>query len=110
MSELLALPDHVVPVAGLLIGWPADGGALSPRLPLAATVHEETFDDSRARELVDAYDARRRAMRPYPRQRFVERFGEARDYGWSEDKARQYSIPERAEFGRFVRTKGFKLD
>ncbi|HJS31993.1 MAG TPA: nitroreductase family protein [Alphaproteobacteria bacterium] len=109
-SELLALPDHVIAVAGLLLGWPADAGALSPRLPLAATAHAETFDDARARELVDAYDARRRGIRPYPRQRFVERFGEAPDYGWSEDKARQYSVPERADFGRFVRDKGFKLD
>ena len=31
-------------------------------------------------------------------------------YGWSEDKARQYSVPERADFGAFVRAKGFKLD
>lgn len=110
VSELLALPDYVVPVAGLLAGWPADAGALSPRLPLAATVHDETFDDARARELVDAYDTRRRAIQPYLRPRLVEQFGATPDYGWSEDKARQYSIPQRTEFGRFVREKGFKLD
>jgi len=34
----------------------------------------------------------------------------AAEYGWSEDKARQYSKPERADFGAFVRAKGFRLD
>jgi nitroreductase/FMN reductase [NAD(P)H] len=40
----------------------------------------------------------------------VEKFGEDPAYGWSEDKARQYSVPERADFGAFVRAKGFNLD
>ena len=31
-------------------------------------------------------------------------------YGWSEDKARQYAEPLRADFGAFVRKKGFNLD
>jgi len=31
-------------------------------------------------------------------------------YGWSEDKARQYGVPQRADFGAFVRSKGFGLD
>ena len=49
-------------------------------------------------------------FRSYKTQRFVDKFGEDPDYGWSEDKARQYSVPERADFGAFVRAKGFKLD
>ena len=31
-------------------------------------------------------------------------------YGWSEDKARQYAVPQRADFGAFVRAQGFHLD
>ena len=31
-------------------------------------------------------------------------------YGWSEDKARQYAHPERADFGAYVRRIGFRLD
>ena len=30
-------------------------------------------------------------------------------YGWSEDKARQYAVPQRADFGAFVRRQGFNL-
>lgn len=110
ISDLLGLPDHVFPVAGLTLGWPADEGQVSLRLPLAATFHVDRFDDDAQRALVDAYDARRAAVQPYANQRFADDFGISADYGWSEDKARQYSRPERADFGAFVRAKGFKLD
>ncbi len=49
-------------------------------------------------------------MQPCKTQRYTDKFGQSGDYGWSEDKARQYSVPERADFGAFVRRKGFKLD
>lgn len=110
VSELLSLPDHVFPVAGLTLGWPAEEGAVSLRLPLAATVHADRYDDEGQRALVDAYDARRAKVQPYARQRFAEAFGTQDFYGWSEDKARQYTEPQRTGFGAFVRAKGFKLE
>ena len=82
-------------------------GSYASKPPRAA---DDAFDDSRARELVDGYDRRRHAMMPYRRQRDVARFGEAALYGWSEDKARQYSQPERADFGAFIREKRFRLE
>jgi nitroreductase/FMN reductase [NAD(P)H] len=110
VSEILNLPKHVVPVAGLTLGWPANDGVLAARLPLAATIHAERFDDSHERERVEGYDRRRNAMQRFRRQRDVERWGESSDYGWSEDKARQYARSERADFGAYVREQGFKLD
>ena len=59
---------------------------------------------------VEAYDRARAAAQPYEAQRFVEVFGTSDTYTWSEDKARQYTKPERANFGAFVRAKGFKLE
>lgn len=106
VSSLLNLPDRVVPVAGLTVGWPARPPRISPRLSLGATVHENHFDPDMEAGIRE-YDNRR----PSPaRQRLVERFGEKPDYGWSDDKARQYSDPQRADWGRFVQGKGFKLD
>ena len=110
LAELLALPPLTFPVAGLTLGWRADEGTLSPRLPLAATVHAERFDDSRARDLVAAYDSRRQSIQPFARQRDPARFGVAAPYGWSVDKARQYANPQRADWGAFVRAQGFRLD
>ena len=109
-SELLGLPDLVFPVAALTLGWPANPGNLSPRLSLAATVHHERFDDTAARDHVDAYDARRHAIHPYRRQRDTGRFGVAPAYGWSEEKARHYAEPQRTDFGAYVRARGFRLD
>ena len=110
VSEFVGLPEKVIPIAGMALGWPAEEGALSPRLPLSVTVHEERFDDSGLAAKVDAYDRRRVATRPYRKQRDVARFGEMDFYGWSEDKARQYAVPQRADFGAFVRKQGFHLD
>lgn len=109
VSDLLALPDHVFPIAGLALGWPEAEGVVSPRLPLAATVHTDRFDDAAIAAQVAGYDKRRTALQPYAGQRRVEEFGEAADYGWSEDKARHYATPERADFGAFIRRKGFNL-
>ena len=110
VSGLIGLPDHVFPVAGLGLGWPAREGWMSLRLPLSHTVHRDRYREEGLREAVDAYDTRRRGVAPYRTQRDVPRFGEHPAYGWSEDKARQYAVPERADWGRFVKDKGFKLE
>jgi len=68
------------------------------------------YDEKGLQDKVAAYDKRRRAVQPYATQRHVDEFGEDPEYGWSEDKVRQYSVPDRADFGAFVRAKGFKLD
>lgn len=109
VSELFEMPDHVYPVAGLGFGYPSGETYISARLPLSATVHRDRFDDSNIEADVDGYDRRRHGIFPYRRQRDVARFGEQEFYGWSEDKARQYSRPERQDFGEFVRRKGFNL-
>src|SRR5712692_2971821 len=49
VSELLVLPPRVIPVAGLCVGWPAEAGQVTPRLGLAATLHEDRY---RSEELV----------------------------------------------------------
>ncbi len=107
---LLGLPDHVFPVAALAVGHPAAAERpISARLPLQATVHRNRFDETGLRETVERYDRVRAAQDPGARQRSVGRYGRAAQYGWSEDKTRQYSLPERTDFGAFVRRKGFDL-
>ena len=110
LSRLLKLPDHVFPVAGLAVGYPAEAPQLSMRLPLSVTVHHNTFLEDGLDDAIEAYDRRREAAQPYAAQRYVKEFGLADTYGWSEDKARQYARPERADFGAYVRRIGFRLD
>jgi FMN reductase [NAD(P)H] len=110
VSELLHLPERVIPVAGMSVGWPAEQSGITARLPLTLTVHEDRYDEGDLAGELDAYDRRRAALRPFARQRAPERWGEAPFYGWSEDKARQYAVPQRADFGAYVRRSGFGLD
>jgi nitroreductase/FMN reductase [NAD(P)H] len=90
IDELLALPDWVVPVAGLALGYPEAKEPLSARLALSATVHTDRYDTAAVERELDAYDARR-----------------GRD--WSGDKVKQYSTAWRADFGAFVARKRFVL-
>jgi nitroreductase/FMN reductase [NAD(P)H] len=110
LSELLKLPDHVFPVAGLAVGYPAETPQISMRLPLSVTVHRNRFGEDGLDDAIEAYDRRRAAAQPYAAQRYDREFGLAESYGWSEDKARQYARPERADFGAYVRRIGFRLD
>jgi hypothetical protein len=74
------------------------------------TLHEDRFGEAGLRQAVEAYDARRAELQPYAKQRRTREYGTQSPYTWSEDKARQYSRPERADFGAFIRAKGFRLD
>jgi nitroreductase len=109
VSEMLALPQRVIPVAGMCVGWPSEAGHISPRLSLSSTVHEGKYDEGDLAARIEAYDRRRAAIHPY-KPRDPKRWGDVPFYGWSEDKARQYGVPQRPDFGAFVMGKGFKLD
>jgi nitroreductase/FMN reductase [NAD(P)H] len=109
VSDMLKLPQRVLPVAGLCVGWPSEKGHISPRLGLSSTLHQGTYDEGDLAARIEAYDKRRAAIHPY-KPRDPARWGEVPFYGWSEDKARQYGVPQRADFGAFVRRKGFNLD
>jgi FMN reductase [NAD(P)H] len=91
IDALLALPEWVVPVAGLALGYPEAKEPLSARLALSATVHTDRYDTGAVERELDAYDARR-----------------GKD--WSGDKVRQYSRPWRADFGAYVQRKRYRLD
>ena len=90
IDELLELPDWVVPVAGLALGYPEAKEPLSARLALSATVHTDRYDVDAVERELEAYDARR-----------------GRD--WSGDKVKQYSRVMRADFGAHVARKRYRL-
>ncbi len=110
-SEILDLPEHVFPVAALAVGYPkAEHPAISPRLPLSVTLHTDRYGEDDLRDKVAAYDDARAEGQPYATQRSPDAFGTADVYTWSDDKTRQYSLPERQDFGAFLRSRGFSLD
>ena len=111
VSPLLGLPNGVYPVAGLSVGWPLFRRPVSMRLPPSVVVHRERYDDSNLESDIASYDQRRNERDPvaaaglknndiYPSRDAV---------GWSENAARQLSVPERFGFASYLKTKGFDL-
>ena len=111
IAPILELPPGVFPVSGLCLGYPADKGYVSMRLPPSVTVHLDRYDDSKAAREIAAYDRRREDRFPThkEKQRNPAKFGYANAYGWSEDKARQAAEPEGQEFAEHVRETWFTL-
>ncbi len=112
VGEILELPDRVFPVAGLCVGWPADTGYVSMRLPPAVTLHTDRYGEDGFAAHLDKYDREREARNPTPvdKHRAPALFGPAEFYGWSEDKARQAAQPEGAAFPPWLRAQGFTFD
>ncbi len=109
--DVLGLPDGVFPISGLTAGWPAQPGYVNQRLPSSVVIHRDRYDDSGLEAEIEDYDRRRHEIFPVPaaRQRHTDRYGVAEIYTWSENVARQLSIPERAAFREFLTSHGFDL-
>ena len=59
--DVLQLPELVVPVATITLGWPDEQPALTDRLPLDAIMHEETYTDYTP-ERIDRFYAEKEAL------------------------------------------------
>lgn len=89
VTELLQLPQHVLPLFGLCLGWPADNPDVKPRIPAAMLVHENGYqpvDD----DVLAQYDEQ---MAQY----YLSRGSNARRDTWS-DHIRRTIIKESRPF------------
>jgi FMN reductase [NAD(P)H] len=67
--DVLRLPQLVMPVATITVGWPAEEPPLSDRLPLESFIHQETYNDYLEMD-IDKYYAAKEALPE--NQQFVE--------------------------------------
>ena len=67
--DTLQLPKLIFPVATITLGWPDEEPPLSDRLPLAAIVHQESYDDYTP-ERIDAFYTEKESLPE--NQHFVE--------------------------------------
>ena len=82
---------------------------ITSRLGLDVTVHTDHFDESAIAAKIDGTTAAGWHASSTRNSATSTASGRAELYGWSEDKARQYAKPERADFGAFIRGKKFDL-
>ncbi len=111
VSPLLGLPSGVYPVAGLTVGWPVFRRPVSMRLPPSVVVHREHYDDSALESELANYDQRRNDRDPVAAGSLKNNdvYPPRDGVGWSENAARQLSVPERFGFSAYLKTKGFDL-
>lgn len=100
VSELLKLPDRVIPLFGMAIGYPEDESAIKPRLPLKAVFHENSYEDKQAElkeynEIISAY--------------YNERTNGLRQDRWTEQMIGMLTSKQREFMMDFVKSKHFAL-
>lgn len=56
IAEVLGLPDRVIPVCTISVGWPVDEGSVSDRLPVKAILHHEQYEMPTDEEIKGFYE------------------------------------------------------
>lgn len=68
IADFLDMPENVLPVTTLVVGWPAEAPAQRDRLPPAAWIHEERYQRPSAADIEARFAERERRGR----QRYME--------------------------------------
>ena len=100
ISDLLRLPEHVYPVFGMCLGYPAHEPDVKPRLPVEAILKEDYYTDDS--ELVAAFDD---AMQAY----YGKRRGGNKDTNWSKNLEPLFDSKLRAHMREFLTKRGFEM-
>lgn len=69
ISDVLGLPDLCVPVACITLGWPAEKGVETERLPLRAVRHDERYRTDSDEEIIELFKAKDEYE---PNRQFIE--------------------------------------
>lgn len=99
VAEVLALPDLVLPVFGMCLGWPDEDNAVKPRMPVDMVLHQDVYRDPDTAELA-AYDA---TMASY----YAERVSNAKLSDWSRAVAAAVQGKKREHMLDFLHQRGF---
>ncbi len=102
ISEILRLPRHVYPVFGFCIGYPAEDPELKPRLPLAAILKQDYYDDANDAALVAEFD---QTMETYYRNRSSGR----KSANWSGQIRTLFTEKTRPHMREFLVERGFEM-
>ncbi|MCK2158848.1 MULTISPECIES: oxygen-insensitive NADPH nitroreductase [Exiguobacterium] len=104
VSELLALPNHVVPLFGVAVGIPDQQPGKKPRLPMDAVFHRNTYtNDDTMRQLLSQYENETSAY-------YGERTDGRRTEGWVYQMAASMKEPKRTYMRDFLQEKHLARD
>ncbi|MFD0698978.1 oxygen-insensitive NADPH nitroreductase [Paenibacillus sp. GCM10027628] len=102
VSQLLKLPNRVVPLFGLTVGYPLNQSDKKPRLPLDNVYHSETYQQDEAvfKQQLVKYNEQTSSY-------YHERTNGKRTDTWTGQMAKMLSKPTRMHMKDFVTKKGF---
>lgn len=100
--EVLKTPDHVVPLFGLTVGYPAQDPEVKPRLPLEHVYHEEEYEQNQ-----DVYKQQLKKYDDEISAYYHERTNGERNDTWTGQMAHMLSKPTRMYMKEFVQKKHF---
>lgn len=100
VSELLSLPQHVYPVFGMCLGYPAHDPDVKPRLPVEAVLKENSYGDDTVH--VNAFNL---TMHNY----YQTRRGGNKISNWSQSLVPLFNQKLRSHMQEFLVDKGFEM-
>ncbi|GAB3055254.1 oxygen-insensitive NADPH nitroreductase [Virgibacillus ainsalahensis] len=101
VSNLLRLPEHVIPLFGLAVGYPDQQPEIKPRLPLDVVYHENEYaDDDKQHELISDFDNQ---LTSY----YQNRSSNKRKATWTQQMIQKYKNPIRMDVTPFMKDKKF---
>lgn len=100
ISELFELPEYVFPMFAMTIGTPTKRNETKPRLPVAAVLHENSYNVAQYETLLDEYDA---TMEAY----YESRSSNQKTATWTKQMADFLVVQRRPEIKDFLKEKGF---
>lgn len=97
VSELLGLPEYVIPLFGMAVGTPAQKTELKPRLPFEAVYHENKYQSFESQQhAITAYDI---ALQDY----YKNRKSNTKTDTWTEQMIRKYQNIVRMDVSSYVK-------
>ncbi|WP_249869949.1 oxygen-insensitive NADPH nitroreductase [Oceanobacillus saliphilus] len=99
VNELLELPEYVIPLFGLVVGYPDHMPDIKPRLPLETIYHEDKYKPfAKQQKFIEAYD---NEMSNY----YKTRSSNTKADTWSDQMVRKFSNPTRMDVTPFIKSK-----
>jgi len=101
VCELLEIPDKVLPLFAMAVGYPATINEQKPRLPLEHVYHENHYEQDEA-----VYKAQLQQYNEEIQDYYVKRTGGKRDDTWTSQMATMMAHPKRLYMHDFVEKQG----
>ncbi|MFJ7828089.1 NADPH-dependent oxidoreductase [Psychrobacillus sp. NPDC096623] len=102
ISDLFDLPTGVFPLFAITLGIPDQQNEVKPRLPVAAILHENSYNSAKYEVLLPEYD---QTMEAY----YTNRGSNQKTANWTKTMADYLEKPRRTHMADFLASKGFHL-